>query len=167
MADDKAKSGVDGWLLIFILLVGVAAPIYFAVEFNMVLNGVRYNVQAGVMPPDDGTLILSLSALLTIVSIAPLIWSAVRLWREHRWVSVRFVIAAMWLSFVGTKLIDTLLGIAFAPTEWWTIVMLNLSLFIWHMVVASAATVYLTSSRRVANTYRRRDSIGEAQGLFE
>lgn len=167
MARDKAKSGVDGWLLVFILLMGIAAPIYFAVEFNMMLNGVRYGVETGVMPQSDGTLILSLSALLTIGSIVPLLWSAVLLWRKHRWGSVRFAIASAWLAFVGVKLVDILCGIAFAPHEWWTIVLLNLSLLIWHIVVACAATVYLTSSRRVANTYRRPDSIGETQQLFE
>lgn len=167
MAKDVNRSGVDGWLLVFILLLGIVAPIYYLFDAYRVVSSTRYLINSGTFTEGGAAILVAVIVTLTAVMLGLLWLAAWRLWRVFRWSSVRLAIAVVWFVFVGIVLIDMFGGIVLAPDAWRIIVAGKASAFATGMVLAFGATVYLTSARRVANTYRRPGSLGEANDVFD
>ncbi len=166
MRKDVNRAGIDGWLLAFILSL-VVAPIYYIFDAYRFAASARYLINSGRYTESQVTSMVVLAITVAAIITVLLLWAAWRLWKDHRWNSVRLAIAVIWFVLVGIVLIDIVAGIAFAPGKWREIVALQASMFTTNLAIAFGATVYLTSARRVANTYKRSGSLGEVNDVFE
>ncbi len=166
MMKDVNRTGIDGWLLAFILLLAIA-PIYYIFDAYRLVASAPYLINSGAYSESTVTNMIALAIIVAAIISMLLLWAAWRLWKHHRWSSVRVAIAVIWFVLVGLVLFDIVVGIALAPNEWRTIIGFKISMLTANLAIAFGATVYLTSARRVANTYRRPNSLGEVNDVFE
>ena len=142
---EQLRPGIRGWLLFFILWLGVLSPVFW-IGFNIVI--MRRMEQ---MNPDDAVLMRAMNwdVLLWVVTLireAMHIAAALMLYFRRNSTSVWFAIAILWLA--GPFLI---LGT-------WAAVQgeLNVAGLVRSALIAFVWTLYLFLSRRVKATYKFR-----------
>ena len=141
----RLESGVRGWLLAFILWLGILSPVFW-IGFNFVI--MRRLEQAN---PDDAVLMREMGwdVLLWVLTLAPegmRVAAALMLYFLRQPISVWFALCVLWLS--GPLLI---LG-TWAAVEGEH----NVPGLVRSALVAGCWTLYLLLSRRVKATYNFR-----------
>ena len=156
------KSGVGGWLALFVITLAVLRPLFTVTSIlaDIAQMGARFPpAQARVLT------IFDIAECVTIVAGCEfLVW---RLLRVPRWSTVRIVIAGLWLlalfpAFAELTAIPFVIRVSFQP--------LLRVLLAQHFRVAIYAgfwTAYLLRSSRVAETYPREPSEARLADVFQ
>lgn len=159
--DDELK-GVKGWLLTFVIIIAIVSPGWAAIRTYSDLHTGAADYLG------DSPLFTSIRTLAwATVAFACLVgwFVAWRLLSIFNWTSVRIAIAGIWLSSVGTLVIQ------YFGAVWFVGIPGDLLFstaqpqdFIRPLIFAIVWTSYLLKSERVANTYR---DPGEQAEVFE
>ncbi len=149
--DDELR-GVQGWLLVFVIIIALVSPGWGAIQVYAEL----YTGQAAFLA--DEPLFASLrNVAWAMVAFTFLIgwFVAWRLLAVHNWTSVQIAIAGIWLSSVGSLVLEYvavtwILGLPADALAG----QLQPQDIIRPFVFGLIWTTYLLKSQRVENTYR-------------
>jgi hypothetical protein len=162
---DDEISGIGGWLLLFVLTLGVFTPftiIYLL--FATFSNGFAYD-QMSAMPGLPAY--RAGVAILRVASLSTCLFLTWRLCKVRTWQTIRLTIMLIWIMGLGVAvgellLIALLIGDPFAGV--------SIREFVPLARVAAYATIwtaYLLRSRRVANTYPRHGDEDRLAAIFD
>lgn len=162
---DDEISGVGGWLLLFVLTLGVFTPL--AIIYLLVAafsNGFAYD-QMSAMP--GLSTYRAGEAILRVVLLLICLFLTWRLCKVRTWQTIRLTIILIWIAGLGVAvgellLIGLLVDDPFAGV--------SAREFVPLARVAAYATIwtaYLLRSRRVANTYPRYGDEDRLAAVFD
>jgi hypothetical protein len=159
--DDELR-GVKGWLLTFVIIMGVISPAWSI--FNVYRE--LYTGQMALMPDVPLVRQIRTFAWILVAVDAAICWLAVyRLVAVHNWLSVQIAIGCIWVGSVGMRIVEyvgvtQLTGLSFGDA----IAAAGAQTVIQPVIFSLIWTAYLLKSQRVANTYR---GGGEQAEVFE
>lgn len=166
MTRDKGRSGVDGWLFVFLVLVGVVTPLHHVFVIGDLYRWSGEAEASGALSPTAAMISFFTFAWIHVAAMLVAFWIVYRMWRVREWSTVRYAVIALWLLYPGPLVLEVGIGAAVMPVPVGETILNSASRLVWSCVFAMAGTVYLTSSVRVANTYRKPGSPGDADGTF-
>ena len=153
---EKRLHGIGGWLQFLIIALMVLSPL---VAFGQTSGEINMQEES-VANLADNPLWQSIKVAIwtfTAIQCSLLFSAGFRLWKDHRWASVRYTIATLWIAgpllsliavfvmaFIGK--LDPFAGPQVAEA---------IGASMAGMVGATVWTLYLLRSRRVANTYSK------------
>ncbi len=166
MAGDKGRSGIDGWLFVFLALVGVLTPLRHVARM-VDITGYTFNfAKQGQMSPTGAFVSWSFFAIVAVGAITLSIWIVQLMWRKRVWSTIKKVLVALWILYLFPPVAETVIGMFVLPYSAMDVVILNASALLWGVIFAFAGMVYLTSATRVANTYLKPNSVRQIDDTF-
>jgi hypothetical protein len=154
MADRNDEiRGIGGWLLLFVLTLGVMTPLSILYILLATFSNGFANDQ---LPAAPGW--VTYRAAETLMRCAHLLVCLFLTWRlckVRTWQTIRLTIALIWMTGVGVALGDVLLIVALLGDPFDRVLYIELGIIVRTLVYATLSTAYLLTSRRVANTYPR------------
>lgn len=161
MTEKKEVQGIDGWLLVFLVLIGGVTPVANLVLFFIGrMNMARFEARYGPTPLNVTIADWAFGAIEVAIPLF-ILW---RMIARKEWRSVQIAVAGIWLLFVGVPVLDFVIGELQYPgsfDRFMTMVAPGLSR---GAFLASGAMLYLFTAKRVANTYPRHTDLAE---IFE
>jgi hypothetical protein len=162
---DDEISGIGGWLMFFLVTLGLFTPlgILFAVLARLYLGDLQ--TQLGALPGWPAYRVGE-----TALGTAHLVLALFLTWRLvaiRQWSSVRVTIIGIWAMGIGVTLADLVLTVL--------VLGLNLNAVLGTETLSLARvvgygtiwTAYLLRSERVANTYPRHGDEGQLAAVFD
>lgn len=150
MSNENDPSGIGGWLLALIIILGVIIPSYEAVEKLFLVNA---------------TWTYSSSFSIFWTWIVPLLGAglyavlAYILLKAKTWAAVKYVIAGIWIFTVFGLLWTYVPMFNFMNAEARAILLPGIiATIMLNLLFAAISTAYLLKSKRVRNTYRASDA---------
>ena len=166
MAGDKGRSGIDGWLFVFLALVGVVTPLHHIARM-VDITGYAFNfAKQGEMSPAGAFISWFFFAIIAVGAIALSIWIVRIMWRKRVWSTIKNVLVALWILYLVPPVADTVVGMFVLSYSVTDVIIVNASALAWGVVFAFAGMVYLTSATRVANTYLKPNSVRQIDDTF-
>jgi len=166
MALQKGRFGIDGWLFVFLALVGGLTPFHH-IATMIDVTGFAYNsAKSGLMSPFAALVTWVFFAVVRGSAIVISIWIVHIMWRRREWKTIKHVLVALWILYLAPAVIETTFGFFTFPYPPIEVIRRNLPALLWGVVFAFAGMVYLTSSKRVANTYLKPNSVRQIDETF-
>lgn len=164
------RHGIGGWLLLFLLLIGLGAPLMaLAGTMSVAFEPPSYAATS----PESWRRVLVLEWMMLAVRVALCWYSVARLIFVRRWGSVRIAVSILWCALplvlaAYAGLVVLLRWGSFGDTIGW--LMLRESPVLW-LATAIVWTAYFYRSKRVAHTYARPGfaaaSVAETARVFD
>ena len=160
--DQPELKGVGGWLLTFVIILSVLSPIRNILgTYNALAVSTEIETQLGT----NWQIYNAFTWMLCIASVAAMLYFAYRLvWVQNR-STVRLVAWGLWVIVLGRSILDFIVTGVLWPesiTEGYDAT--YLTPIAQSLIFATIWSLYLTKSRRVANTYV--DDEDEAKRIF-
>jgi hypothetical protein len=150
MAVGDSKRGIGGWLLFFLVTLGI---------FNPALRLFALIGLASIRPAPPLTarwpMVLVSEGLLGILGILGCLYLCWRMLHVFEWESVRRTVIGLWLLNPGVVVLDTLMTPAILQVSFANYLSLAAVSVIRSLIYAGLWSAYLLRSKRVANTYVR------------
>ena len=163
MAYRDGPRGIGGWLVFFLMTVGVFAPL----RILFTAYGLFSDPQVAAAYGDRWPLLATTEVILIALNLAALAFLVWRFFMHRTWQSVRIGIAGIWLIPIAVTILETLAvtligGVSAAA------LLTQMSPDLAQMLIYSTVwTAYLLRSVRVANTYPRENEEEELTEVFE
>jgi hypothetical protein len=163
--NDDEISGVGGWLMFFVLTLGVFTPLAILYLLFGNLYSAGLSARLGSIPGWPAyRLAETIVCVLHIAACAFLTW---RLCMVRNWNSVRLTIAGIWAMGLGITLIDLLLTVFLLGGAFGAVFAAEMIAIGRGAIYATLWTAYLLRSERVANTYPRYGDEDQLAAVFD
>jgi hypothetical protein len=162
--NDPDGAGVGGWLALFVLAMAVFTPLAMVVSTAAGLYG---DPSIALAYANSWTAIQIFEWTLAAIVVAGCWYIAWRLNKVQVWRTVQITIAGMWLLTVGSLLAD-FIGVSLLTGIPFTL-LANEAMgpeLARPLIFSAIWTAYFLRSKRVANTYKRRDDPDAVAELF-
>lgn len=153
MTHRDGPAGIGGWLLLFLILIGLVMPLIFAAN----LWASQDAAVAEHLGPQRMRALMTFDASLLALRILLSWYVVLRLVFVRRWQSVRIAIAFLWLGLPLLLLVQAGLGHVFNWAAFDEMLVYSISEakpLLW-LATGVVWTAYLLRSKRVARTYAR------------
>jgi hypothetical protein len=154
MADEDGPQGIRGWLLLFVVILAVISPVFQSITMYRTLYA-DPTLSQGFH--DIWPALQAIEWSVFALAAASQWFIAYRLVMVRRWQSVRIAVAVLWSVGLGSTILE------YGAIAWLTGFSVGELLIgagyeaIRPLIFCAIWTAYLLRSRRVANTYPRRD----------
>ena len=164
MAYRDGDSGIGGWLVFFLLTLGLFTPLSILFAFFKLYLG-DLQIQLGGFPGWPAYRIAE-----TILGTAHLALALFLTWRMiaiRQWNSVRITIIGIWTMGIGVALADLLLTVSLLGARFDAALGAEMVSFVRAAIYGSIWTAYLLRSERIANTYQRYPDDDRLAAVFD
>lgn len=161
---DDQISGVRGWLLLLVLILGLFVPL---VALMHILDQFYLADQPIESLLPGWPAFRASETALDIVHIALSLIIAWRLCAVFRWDTVRFAIAGIWITGIGASLVDLSFSLLILDRQLAATAEAEAIPAISAAAYCTLWTAYLLRSRRVANTYPRPSDEDRLAAVFD
>ena len=162
MAEDRELVGIKGWLLVFLITLGVITPIDNLVAVLSLTSDPNMAAAYG----DQWSSLQRAEWILVLITCAGCWFLVWRMVNVRRWSSVQLTIPGLWILTVGGLVAETIAVKSITGIPLDALISGMGAELVRPFVYSIVWSAYLATSKRVKNTYPKQGSEEEIAEVF-